>query len=81
MLFVTGGRATYGIYVTEELAVVAQSRWNLTHLLPADDPEQAVELPASVAVGGVRCDEWFVRWQGPRRPAIASADQQETWWR
>jgi hypothetical protein len=31
--------------------------------LTADDPEQAVELPASVAVGGVRCDEWFVRWQ------------------
>ncbi len=59
----TGGRATYGTYATEELAAVAQSRWNLTHLLPADDPEQAVELPASVAVGGVRCDEWFLRWQ------------------
>ena len=59
----TGGRATYGTYATEELAALAQSRWNLTHLLPADDPEQVVELPASVAVGGVRCDEWFVRWQ------------------
>ena len=63
----TGGRATYGTYVTEELAVVAQSRWNLTHLLPADDPEQAVELPASVAVGGVRCDEWFLRWQEAKK--------------
>jgi integrase len=63
----TGGRATYGTYVTEELAVVAQSRWNLTHLLPEDDPEQAVELPASVAVGGVRCDEWFVRWQEAKK--------------
>ena len=63
----TGGRATYGTYVTEELAGWAQSRWNLTHLLPADDPEQAVELPASVAVGGVRCDEWFVRWQEAKK--------------
>ncbi len=66
-LSATGGRATYGTYVTEELAAVAQSRWNLTHLLPADDPEQAVELPASVAVGGVRCDEWFLRWQEAKK--------------
>jgi integrase len=58
-----GGRATYGTYVTEELAAAAQSRWNLTHLLPADDPQQVIDMPASVAVGGVRCDEWFVRWQ------------------
>jgi hypothetical protein len=63
----TGGRATYGTYISEELAAVAQSRWNLTHLLPEDDPEQAVELPASVAVGGVRCDEWFVRWQEAKK--------------
>jgi hypothetical protein len=46
---------------------VAQARWRLTHLLPADDPEQAVELPASVAVGGVRGDEWFERWQEAKR--------------
>ena len=58
-----------GTYATEELAVVAQSRWNLTHLLPADDLEQAVECPPSVAVGGVRCDEWFVAGRRPRRPA------------
>jgi len=64
---VDGGRATYGTYATEELAAVAQSRWNLTHLLPEDDPEQAVELPVSVAVGGVRCDEWFVRWQEAKK--------------
>jgi hypothetical protein len=38
----------------------AEARWRLTHLLPADDPEQAVEPPASVAVGA-RSDEWFVR--------------------
>jgi integrase len=63
----TGGRATYGTYATEELAALAQSRWNLTHLLPADDPEQAQELPASVAVGGVRCDEWFLRWQDAKK--------------
>ena len=46
---------------------MAQARWRLTHLLPADDPQQAVELPASVAVGGVRCDEWFERWQEAKR--------------
>jgi integrase len=45
------------------LAADAQARWRLTHLLPADDPEQVVDLPASVAVGGIRCDEWFARWQ------------------
>jgi integrase len=66
-----GGRATYGTYATEELAAVAQSRWNLTHLLPADDPQQAVELPASVAVGGVRCDEWFERWQEAKRARLS----------
>jgi integrase len=35
----------------------------LTHLLPVDDPAQVVERPTGVAVGGVRCDEWFDRWQ------------------
>jgi hypothetical protein len=58
---IEGRQATYGTYPTEDLAPDAQARWRLTHLLPADDPEQAVDLPASVAVGGVRCDEWFVR--------------------
>jgi integrase len=58
-----GWRPTYGTYATEELAADAQARWQLTHLLPADDPQQAVEIPVSVAVGGVRCDEWFARWQ------------------
>jgi integrase len=58
-----GRQVDYGFYETEELAGVAQARWRLTHLLPADDLELAVERPASVAVGGVRCDEWFCRWQ------------------
>ena len=62
-----GRQATYGTYATEELAGVAQARWRLTHLLPVDDPEQAEPLPASVAVGGVRCDEWFVRWQDAKK--------------
>ena len=62
-----GGRATYGTYVTEEQAGAAQARWRLTHLLAEDDPEQVVELPASVAVGGVRCDEWFARWQEAKK--------------
>jgi hypothetical protein len=62
-----GARATYGTYATEVLAALAQSRWKLTHLLRADDPEQAAELPASVAVGGVRCDEWFLRWQEAKK--------------
>lgn len=62
-----GRRGTYGTYPTEELAAEAQARWRLTHLMPADDPELAVEVPASVAVGGVRCDEWFERWQEAKR--------------
>jgi integrase len=62
-----GGRATYGTYLTEEQAGAAQARWRLTHLLAEDDPEQVVELPASVTVGGVRCDEWFARWQEAKK--------------
>ena len=58
-----GRQVDYGTYLTEDLACDAQARWRLTHLLPADDPEQVVLVPASVAVGGVRCDEWFARWQ------------------
>jgi integrase len=58
-----GRQVTYGTYDTEDEAATAQARWKLTHLLPADDPDQVVEKPASVAVGGVRCDEWFERWQ------------------
>ena len=60
-------QVTYGTFPTEDEASDAQARWRLTHLLPADDPEQAVELPPSVAVGGVRCDEWFVRWQEAKK--------------
>jgi len=60
-------QVTYGTYLTEDMASDAQARWRLTHLLPADDPEQSVELPASVAVGGVRCDEWFLRWQEAKK--------------
>jgi hypothetical protein len=58
-----GRQINYGTYLTEDLAGDAQAGWRLTHLLPADDPEQIVDLPASVAVGGVRCDEWFARLQ------------------
>jgi integrase len=58
-----GRQVIYGTFETEDEAVTAQARWRLTHLLPADDPAQAVDKPASVAVGGVRCDEWFERWQ------------------
>jgi integrase len=64
---IEGRQATYGTYPSEELAADAQARWRLTHLLPGDDPAQAVERPASVAVGGVRCDEWFVRWQEAKK--------------
>ena len=59
---VEGRQATYWTYLTEDLAADAHAGWRLTRLLPADDPGQAVELPPSVAVGGV-CDEWFARWQ------------------
>jgi len=64
---IDGRQVTYGTYSKEDQAADAQARWRLTHLLPADDPEQSVELPASVAVGGVRCDEWFVRWQEAKK--------------
>ena len=60
-----GRKVTYGTYATEDEAATAQARWKLTGLLPADDPQ--VEMPASVAVGGVRCDEWFERWQDAKR--------------
>jgi hypothetical protein len=52
---------------TEELAGHAQARWRLTHLLSEDDPQQVVARPASVAVGGIRCNEWFARWQDAKR--------------
>lgn len=58
-----GRQVTYGTYETEDQAATAQARWRLTHLLPADDPDLVMEKPASVAVGGVRCNEWFERWQ------------------
>ena len=35
---------TYGTYATEDEAAMAQARWRLTGLLPADDPQ--VEVPA-----------------------------------
>ncbi len=62
-----GRRATYGTYATEEQAGEAQARWRLTHLLATDDPQLAVDVPAAVAVGGVRCDEWFERWQEAKK--------------
>jgi hypothetical protein len=61
-----GRQMTYGTFETEYDAVTAQARWRLTRLLPVDDPVLAVEKPASVAVGGVRCDEWFQRWQAAK---------------
>jgi integrase len=64
---IDGRQVPYGTYVTEEEAADAQARWRLTHLLPGDDVEQAVEVPASVAAGGVRCDEWFDRWQEAKK--------------
>jgi hypothetical protein len=63
---VEGRQTTYGTFETEDEAITAQARWRLTHLLPADDPALEVEKPASVAVGGVRCDEWFARWQAAK---------------
>ncbi|HET9060010.1 MAG TPA: tyrosine-type recombinase/integrase [Acidimicrobiales bacterium] len=61
-----GKQVTYGIFDTEEEAFQGQARWRLTRLLPRDDPALAPELPVSVAVGGVRCDEWFERWQADK---------------
>jgi integrase len=64
---VDGRQVTYGTYSTEDQAADAQARWRLTHLLLEDDPEQAVELPASAAVGGIRCAEWFELWQEAKK--------------
>lgn len=60
---VDGRQLSYGTFQTEQEAFDAQARWRLTHLLPADDPADTEAPPASVAVGGVRCDDWFHRWQ------------------
>jgi hypothetical protein len=57
-----GRQITYATYLTEDLVADAQARWRLTHLLPPDDDKQIVDLLVSVAVGGVRCEEWFARW-------------------
>jgi integrase len=56
-------QVSYGTYETEEEAFTAQARWRLTGLLPVDDPELALQKPPSDAIGGVRCDQWFARWQ------------------
>jgi hypothetical protein len=45
---VRGRQVDYGYYRTEELAGLAQARWRLTHLLPAEDPEHLIELRLSL---------------------------------
>jgi integrase len=82
-------QVAYGTYETEDEAVRAQARWRVTHLLPADDPELIPAVPDSVMVGGVRCDEWFERWQqakaarspmvrlGPRRGGAESTSARD----
>lgn len=86
---VDGRQVLYGTFDTEEEAWRAQARWRLTQLLPEDDPAITDALPASVAVGGVRCDEWFERWQddkiarrsvvrvGKRRGGAASTEARD----
>jgi hypothetical protein len=59
---VDGKQVTYGTFETEDDAVVAQARWRLTHLLPADDPA----LVNSMAGRGVNC--WLPTWPYGRRP-------------
>lgn len=58
-----GRQVTYGLFESEEEAFQAQARWRLVHLLPADDPQLSPEDVTNVAVAGVRCSEWFERWQ------------------
>ena len=58
-----GRQTTYGIYDSEEDAFRAQARWRLTHLLFADDPQLSEQDSTNVTVGGVRCTEWFERWE------------------
>jgi hypothetical protein len=60
-----GRQVTYRVFESEEDAFRAQARWRLTHLLPADDPQFVLspQDQANIAVEGIRCDEWFGRWQ------------------
>lgn len=64
---IAGKKITYGIYSTEEAAITAQGRWRTTHLLPADDPEPPVDVPASLTSSGLTCEEWFERWQAAKK--------------
>jgi integrase len=64
---VEGRQVDYGFYPTEDQAADAQARWRLTHLLPEDDPREVAARPATVAVGGIRCAEWFERWQEAKK--------------
>jgi hypothetical protein len=74
-----GRQLTYGTYTTEELAAIAQSRWRLTHLLPADDPEQAVD--ARKRRGGRGALRRVVRSLagGQEGSAVSYAGQQPPW--
>ena len=60
-----GRQVSYGVYETEEAAFQAQARWRLTHLLSADDPqlELSEHDQTNILVDGVRCNDWFERWQ------------------
>ncbi len=63
----SGRQLTYGVFDTEEDAFGAQARWRLSHLLPADDPEALSQPSPNAVAGGVRCSEWFERWQDAKR--------------
>ena len=67
---IDGPQVLYGVYETEEDSGAGAGRWRTTHLLPADDPDPSLELPpgamTNMAVAGVRCDEWFERWQAAK---------------
>ena len=76
----TGGRATYGTYVTEELAVVAQ--------VPMAAPPPVASRRsgrgrgcrrASPSAGSVATSGHAMA-GGREGPAFASAGQQEAWW-
>jgi hypothetical protein len=64
---IDGRQVTYGTYETEGEAADAQARRRLTHRLPSHEVERLEDSQISAAITGMRCDEWFGRWQEAKK--------------
>jgi hypothetical protein len=77
---VDGRQVTYGTYETEGDAADAQAQWRLTHRLPAYQVQPVADDLTRAAIGEMRCDEWFGRWQEAKKARRSrGASQQQTW--